>query len=405
MKKLVFLVTVITLGITSCKQQTKTPKNKIEPTTVVKDSLTTKIDSLFTSSAIVGLSAVILKNDTVLYTHSVGYADVANNKPYTQQTIQNIGSISKTFIGLALLKAQELGKLKLDDPANKYLPFKVANSKFLKTPITIRQLATHTSSINDTDWYGKSYVMLEKEHPKSTTVLDYFSSPESDMPMADYLKKVLTPKGEWYEPEIFGDYAPGKKSEYSNIASTLAALVIEGATGKPFTDFTKEHILKPLEMTASGWNNTAIDISKRSKNYMHKDTLIADYKLITYPDGGMITSTDNLSSYLIELMKGYQGNGTLLTKENYQELFKKQLNASQLGEEAESNTGIFIDFSKYGIGHNGGDPGVLTFMYFNPETSIGKILFINTDYDTNQEVLKSFFRIWKTLEAYEHKLN
>ncbi len=173
-----------------------------------------------------------------------------------------------------------------------------------------------------------------------------------------------------------------------------------------FDDFTTKHILRPLNMLASGWTNEAIDISKRSKNYAHRDTVLADYRLLTYPDGGMITSTADLSLYLGELIKGYNGNGALLSKESYAELFKKQLTASQLGEEAgEGNTGIFMDFGKYGIGHNGGDPGVLTFMYFNPETNIGKLLFINTDYDNNVEVVKSFFRIWKLLESYETKIN
>ena len=42
--------------------------------------------------------------------------DVKGQKPYSENTVQNIGSISKTFIGIALLKAQELGMLNLDDP-------------------------------------------------------------------------------------------------------------------------------------------------------------------------------------------------------------------------------------------------------------------------------------------------
>ena len=53
-------------------------------------------------------------------------------------TIQNVASVSKTIVGIALLKAQELGKLKLDEPINKYLPFKVFNPKFPNENITIR---------------------------------------------------------------------------------------------------------------------------------------------------------------------------------------------------------------------------------------------------------------------------
>jgi len=404
MKKIVF-ITLLGILIASCKKTGDTPKTIDPVVSSPLDSLTMALDSIVANGPIVGLSAAILSKDTVYYNKGFGYANVTDSIMYTYETIQNIGSISKTFIGIALLKAQELGKLQLDDPVNDYLPFKVTNPKHTSIPITVRQLATHTSSIIDTDWYGKSYVMLHKEHPQTTHVLDYFSGPESDMTIEVYLKNVLTPNGTMYEPEVFAEFAPGATHEYSNIAATLAALVIEGATEMSFDVFTQQHILKPLNMLHSGWSNETIELSKRSKNFVHKDTLIADYKLITYPDGGMITSTNDLSRYLSELIQGYNGTGTLLSKEGYKELFKKQLTERELGEKiANNNTGIFIDYGKYGVGHNGGDPGVLTFMYFDPETAIGKLLFINTDYDSNQEVIKSFFKLWKVLESYESKL-
>lgn len=395
---------ILLLLIITCKKKEVAPILEITADTSVSDSLTVILDSLATNGPIVGFSAAIISNDTIVYNTSFGQADALNDVVYTNETIQNIGSISKTCIGIALLKAQEQGHLYLDDPINNYLPFKVTHPNYENIPITIRQLATHTSSINDTDWYGKSYVMDTTQHPPSTKVLDYFSGPKSKMPMSDYLKKVLTPSGNWYEPEIFGTYAPGEQFEYSNIGATLAALVLESAVGTSFDTFTTEHIFKPLEMHATGWSTQAIKSSKRSKVYAHRDTLIADYSLITYPDGGLITSTEDLSLYLSELMNGFQGHGTLLSKSSYQELYKKQLKASQLPEDSQSNSGIFIDYGNYGIGHNGGDPGILTFMYFNEDATIGKILFINTDYDSNHEVLKTFISIWNTLDEYAKKL-
>jgi CubicO group peptidase (beta-lactamase class C family) len=404
MKK-ILLITLLTLLSISCKKAVDIPQPVSNTTNSLLDSLTITLDSIARQSPIAGFSVAILTKDTVLYNKGFGYANMADSLPYTHETIQNIGSISKTFIGIALLKAQELGKLKLDDPINKYLPFTVINPNHKDKLITIRQLATHTSSVTDTDWYGKSYVMLEKEHPPTTKVFGYFSGPESGMSLPEYLKKVLTPKGAWYEPEIFSTYAPGAKFNYSNIGAALVALVLEGAVGTSFIDFTQRHIFTPLEMTATGWSNATIDITKRSKLYVHKDTLIAPYRLLTYPDGGLITSTDNLSRYLSELMDGYQGKGILLAKESYQALFKKQLTKDQLPEgHTEGNSGIFMDYGKHGIGHNGGDPGITAFMYFNEEATIGKILFINTDYDDDPTVLKTFGTIWKTLGQYETKL-
>ena len=108
--------------------------------------------------------------------------------------------------------------------------------------------------------------MLKKEHLETTKVLEYFSDPESSMPIPAYLKKVLTPKGAWYRTQKFSEpLLPAPLHEYSNIGATLAALAIEGATGMTFDAFTQEHILQPLGMLASGWSNDAIDITKPLK--------------------------------------------------------------------------------------------------------------------------------------------
>jgi CubicO group peptidase (beta-lactamase class C family) len=71
-------------------------------------------------------------------------------------------------VGIALLKAQELGKLNLDDPIQKYLPFKVVNPNFSQIPITIRHLATHTSSILDNEFYlSKNYFLKPNQNLKA----------------------------------------------------------------------------------------------------------------------------------------------------------------------------------------------------------------------------------------------
>ncbi len=225
LKKPYFLLLLVVLTM-NCKNTTDTPQVTATAVNSTIDSLTIALDSIVSNGPIVGLAAAILKNDTVRYNQGFGYANVSDSIPYSHQTIQNIGSISKTFIGIALFKAQELGKLQLDDPVNKFIPFQVSNPKYKNTPITLRQLATHTSSIIDTDWYGKSYVTLSAQYPETTKVLDYFSGPESSMSMSDYLKNVLTPQGSMYEPETFSEMAPGTDAEYTNLGATLAALAI-----------------------------------------------------------------------------------------------------------------------------------------------------------------------------------
>jgi len=290
------------------------------------------------------------------------------------------------------LKAQELGKLNLDDPINKYLPFEINNPYFPNVPITIRHLATHTSSIKDPSKYEKNGYVLRSNDNKGAKANKNFRSPEEMMTHAAFIEKVLSIEGKWYKKKTFLENKPGDKFRYSNVGAGLAALVLENATKESFSNFTRIHILEPLGMLDSGWFFKDIDFSKHSKLYRKPETELAFYKLVNYPDGGLITSSSDLGKFLVELIKGYTENGRILTKESYKELYKGQLtdqNHKDRNKEAvyndEYNMGVFMGMSNNGqIGHTGGDPGVSTLMFFNSETKIGKILLINTDI-TSQE--------------------
>ena len=107
------------------------------------------LNNIFQSSNMAGMAVAIVNKDEVLYKNQFGYADVASKKPYTHNTIHNIGSTSKTFIGVAIMQLVEQGQLTLDTKVNDILPFKVTNPHHPESAITIRQLATHTSSIRD----------------------------------------------------------------------------------------------------------------------------------------------------------------------------------------------------------------------------------------------------------------
>ncbi|WP_431129901.1 serine hydrolase domain-containing protein [Flagellimonas flava] len=336
--------------------------------------------------------------------------------PYTKNTLQNIASVSKTMIGLALLKTQEMGELNLDDPINDYLPFKVFNPYHPEATITIRHLATHTSSIQDGDLYGaKSYIMenandatLAKSLPSS----EEFNLPEDEIEMGVFLKNFLAEEGAWFDKANYLESRPSELYEYTNVGATLAAYIIERSTNQSYAQFTTQHILKPLGMSSSGWKTSNVDQSKRTHLFTIDRKRIPDYRLITYPDGGLITSIDDKAKYLSELIRGYHGKGELLSKESYEQFFSEFLSEENFEEEQDTdrpfddeyNSGLFIGHTPIGyLGHMGGDPGVSTFMFFNPKTKIGKLLFVNTDLDATGA--EQFYAIWDTLGEYELRLN
>lgn len=411
-KTIPFLIVVIILF--ACGEKTNKIQEDQSKAQAAKDSLTNELNEILKQGHINGFGVAIVNQDTTLYTRGFGYADVKEKTLYTANSIQNIASVSKTLIGVALLKAQEMGKLNLDDPIETYLPFKVFNSSHPDEKITIRHLATHTSSILDTDVYNnKSYILKDQQEGVNFDGLnEQFNAPETKIPLPDFLENILSENGRWYQLEGFSKNKPGEIFEYSNIGATLAALILEIAVGSPYDEFTREHILNPLKMDDSGWSFQEIQLSKHSKLYASPNDELPMYSLITYPDGGLITSVSDFSKYLNEIIKGYFGKGTLLKKESYKELFREQLTAESFLERDEEddfddeyNTGIFMGFTPRGyIGHTGGDPGVAIYMFFNPKTQLGRILIINTSV-RDSEGVKEFYDIWNTLLDYEIRLN
>lgn len=409
----ILFAAVLFFALTSCRNGGRTENTETEKR---KDSLTDAIKDISKNGVFNGFAVSIVNDKGTLYQQCFGFSDVKNQKAYTDSTVQNIASISKTFVGLALLKAQESGKLKLDDPINKYLPFKVCNPDFPDVEITIRHLATHTSGIVDNEYYLSENYFLKEDQDLNGRHLVFdetqvFNPKDSMVTMEMFLYNLLTEKGRWNNGESFIKNRPGEMYEYSNTGTTLAAFVLEQATGEKFDAFTTKHILQPLHMNASGWHFEDVDFASYSCLYEDPQTVLPFYSMVSYPDGNFITSVHDLSLYLNELIKGYNGNGTILTKESYREYFRPQLEAKNFADRNENNpfsesynVGIFIGFGYTGfIGHTGGDPGVGSMMFFDPKNNTGRILIINTSF-SDKTGNDTFFGIWDKLGEYQSRL-
>lgn len=377
--------------------------------------LTKEIDHIYKEGGFNGFAVAVVDDKGILYEKGFGFSDAGTHRHYTEKTVQNIASVSKTLVGIALLKAQELGKLHLDDPISKYLPFKVRNPSFADSNITIRQLANHTSSIRDNEFYlSRNYYLKPHQELKGTKLQfddeQVFNPADSIISMRSFLEYTVSETGKW-NTGSFSEYRPGTFYEYSNTGTALAALVVEEATGMQFNDFTRKYILNPLKMKSSGWKFSEVPFTRFSRLYEGPGTPLPYYEMVTYPDGGLISSVGDLGLFLSELIKGYKGSGTLLTKESYKEYFKPQLSASNFSDRNEHNpfsesfnVGTFIGYGYTGyIGHTGGDPGVLSMMFFNPATGIGRIMIFNTNFH-DKKGNDAFYGIWNLLEKYEKSL-
>ena len=218
MKKQLTLFLILSLFSSSIFSQTKS------------DSLTNDLNQLIKKYKIVGGAAAVVNGEEILYTGGFGFTDKDQSRAYSTQTVQPIASISKTLIGVSLMKAQELGMLELDDDINLYLPFKIINPHH-QQKISVRHLTTHTAGLKDTKYYEHAY-LFENEIPpyyeemkfgvRKKVAKKYIKRANSNEPMTlvDFLKAIYTPAGKWYKKNNFLKDLPGKKYEYSNNGRT-----------------------------------------------------------------------------------------------------------------------------------------------------------------------------------------
>jgi CubicO group peptidase (beta-lactamase class C family) len=400
------VVLVIALSLFGCKNEKNNQKLKEELFSHLNDSITNKIDSTYVMGLLKGFSVAVVDEDKILYEKGFGYRDIDTTLLYTSSTVQPVGSVSKTLIGVSLIKAVELNLLKLKDPINKYLPFKVTNPNHPNDEILIEHLAYHTSSIIDVnEIYLGVYFLESNIKGDNEGAYDFFKNPEERISLEEYLTNALDTKSNNYSKESFSSNKPGNKREYSNIASDLCALIIQNASKKNFREFTSEYIMKPLGMNSSGWRFEDVEHAEQSRLFAYKDMMISRYSESSYASGQFMTSSEDLALFLRELILGYKGNGELLSKNGYNMLFsKKKFDGKTYGHFIEF-TDNWLDIKDNIIGHNGADYGVFSGMYFNPERGTGKIMISNTDTDfyDNLDVWPETKKIWESLIEYEIK--
>jgi CubicO group peptidase (beta-lactamase class C family) len=351
------------------------------------DTLTSALQQVYQHDSLPGMSVVLVNRKGIVYAHNWGYANIGRQVKYSSKSIQAIGSVSKTFAAIAIMKAVELGYFELETDINTILPFKVVNPNDPNGIITVRQLANHTSGILD------NIGILYNTYQFDTALASYdtvaynklkrlgFKQQVHDCSLGSFMYDYLNVKGHYYAKQNFGSGAAGTASSYSNIASALAAYLVEIKSGMSYADFTARYIFRPLHMRQTSWFLNAKKLKKYARPYDDEHLALPFHHLITYPDGGLRTNTSDLSKYLIALLKGCRGGKKLLTSSSYATMFTPQFSKESPPKGIRlttRNKGVFWNLYVTGsIGHDGDDPGISSFLFFNPKTGLGGVFLSN----------------------------
>lgn len=357
------------------------------------------LDSLITSrmeeAGVMGFSAAVIVDKRVVWMKGYGFMDWQRTRPFTPNTTAKVASVAKPFVGVAMMRAVQEGKLSLDTDINQYLPFKVVNPHRPDVPITLRHLATHTSAITDR-W----------EIYRDTYTYDG----DSKEPLLDFLTAYFTPGGKYYAKTNFLEAKPGELREYSNIGAALAGLIVERAFKQPLNVYTKQHIFMPLGMSHTGWFLREVDRTNHSGLFISQSGAtvpIPMYGSTTYPDGALRTSVSDLSKFFIAMLNdGAYDGARILDAASAAEMRRFQLtdaNRPTNFPAADGNTGLFwrTKFNGLRVGHGGNDPGVEVEMLSDVAGTVGVIYISNTSLSGTERRATGviFDALWKYGES------
>jgi CubicO group peptidase (beta-lactamase class C family) len=183
-----------------------------------------------------GVSMAVVHDQELLWTKGFGLADRARNVPASSDTIYSVCSISKVFTAVGVLQLRDQGKLQLDDPISRHLPWLDIRQTYADAPpMTLRGILTHSAGLP-----------RESDHP-------YWTYPDYTFPTPEEVRQGLSHQQTLY-PE-------GRYLQYSNLGLTLAGEVVAEVSGQPYPEYARRHILDPL-----GLSDTSTEIPVEHRN-------------------------------------------------------------------------------------------------------------------------------------------
>ena len=353
---LIFAVKILTSAAVKKKPA---PKNALDGSTIEK--IKTYTAGQLTRLKVPGAILAVVENDKIANISSYGKARPGGEAP-GPQTPFFIGSLTKSFTALAVMQLVEAGKIDLDAPVQRYLPwFRVADP-LASGRITVRHLLNQTSGL--------------PESVGERLLANFDNSPKATERQVRALAKVKT------------TLPPGSKCEYSNLNYNVLGLVIEAASGKSYPSYIQNHIFDPLGMSHSYTSKEAAKRNGLAMGYRHWLSIPFPAPNLpvpggSLPSGQLISCAEDMAHYLIaHLNEGRFGKIQILSKEGIEELHRGETEYVKWG----------ISGGKYGMGwfeinvgqtktfsHGGNVPDFASFAVLIPEQKGGLVLLLNAN--------------------------
>ena len=347
------LALVFSLPATAILAQTKKDETPKPAQTIAE--LRQQLEKILADTHTPGVSVAIVHRDGPEWVAGLGKSDVATNHATSDETLFRIGSTSKAFASLSILKLADKGKLSLNDPVRKLVPeIWFQNRWEANDPVRVVDLLEHT-----TGW--------------------------DDMHLAEYAKdaKGMTLREglDYYRKSRVSRWPPGTRMSYCNSGPPVAASIVEKITGKRFEDYVTENFFLPIGMkTATYFERPKPELT----TLYHGDgkTPYPYWNILLRPAGSINASARDMAAYVeFYLNRGAVGGVQVTPAADIDRMEAptrtwEAQEGLKPGYGLSNYTGIHDGFVYHG--HNGGVDGGLTDMSYMPEYGVGYFYSINS---------------------------
>ncbi len=336
-------------------------------------SLIQELEQSMDNKSIPGAMLCIVTSDSVLFAGGLGYADLYKKEKVTSDHLFRLGSISKSFTALGLLKSLDNSPFGLDSPIrhiDNEIPF--TNEWEDQSPVRVAHLLEHTTGFEDFHLHA------------------ICNNKDTNLPP---IRQMV----EDHKNSLFARWQPGTRKAYSNPNYILAGHLIEVISGSPFNKFIEKNITLPLGMKSSGFYFKEPKDLAFAKGYKRdgKELNVIPFTTINgSPAGDFCSNAGEMASYLMHMLS----KDTTLFEVDYFDRIEnpKTSLAAKNGLQHGYGLGNYA-ICKKGFtfhGHGGEIEGYASRYLYSPEANIGVALAINRNADANalvDEILENFF--------------
>jgi CubicO group peptidase (beta-lactamase class C family) len=301
-----------------------------------------------------GVSVAIVHRDGPEWVAGLGKSNVASNQATTDETLFRIGSTSKAFASLSILKLVNEGRLSLQDPVHKLVPEIWFKNRWEATdPVRVVDLLEHTTGWDD---------MHLREYAKNA-------------------KGMTLREGLAYDHHSrISRWPPGTRMAYCNSGPPVAAYIVEKLTGQRFEDYVTQNFFLPIGMKTATYFQQP---SPQLTTLYHPDgkTPYPYWNILLRPAGAINASAKDMAAYLqFYLNRGEVGGVQVMPAASIErmETPTRTWEAQQglkAGYGLSNYTSVQDGFVYHG--HDGGVDGGLTEMAYMPEYGGGYFYSIN----------------------------